>query len=49
MLPDSGADISAAGPELLDAVGSNVQNLLPTNVSPKVADGRPMKALGAFH
>ena len=48
VLPDSGADISAAGPELLDALGTNVQNLLPTDVSPKVADGRPMKALGAI-
>ena len=48
VLPDSGADISAAGPQLPDALGTNVQNLLPTDVSPKVADGRPMKALGAI-
>ena len=48
VLPDSGADISAAGPELLEALGTNVQNLLPTDVSPKVANGRPMKALGAI-
>ena len=48
VLPDSGADISAAGPELLEALGTNVQNLLPTDVSPKVADGRPMKALEAI-
>ena len=48
VLPDSEADISAAGPELLQALGTNVQKLLPTDVSPKVADGRPMKALGAI-
>ena len=32
VLPDSEADISASGPELLDALGTNVQNLLPTDV-----------------
>ena len=45
-LPDTGADISAAGPDFLQSLGENVSNLLPPTDQPKSADGSPMKCLG---
>ena len=45
-LPDTGADISAAGPNFLQSLGENVSNLLPPTDQPKSADGSPMKCLG---
>jgi len=42
VLPDSGADISAAGQETLRILSHHVDNLLPSSVSPKVVDGTTM-------
>ena len=39
VLPDSGADASAAGQETLSILGYHVDNLLPSSVSPRVING----------
>jgi len=44
-LPDSGADISAAGPQLLQ---ENTLNLLPFEITPRMADGHSMEPIGKF-
>ena len=46
MLPDSGADISAAGQELLHHLGHHVDNLLPSSISPRAVNGTTMIPLG---
>ena len=46
MLPDSGADISAAGQELLHHLGYHVDNLLPSGISPRTMNGTTMIPLG---
>ena len=45
-LPDSGADISAAGPQLLKLLNEHTLNLLPSKVTPKTANGHKMQPLG---
>ena len=45
-LPDTGADICAAGITILESLGESVSNLLPPNDHPKSADGLPMKCIG---
>ena len=45
-LPDSGADISAAGPQLLKLLNEHTLNLLPSEVTPKTANGHKMQPLG---
>ena len=45
-LPDTGADISAAGLNFLESLGEPLSNLLPPTDQPKSADGSPMKCLG---
>ena len=46
MLPDSGADISAAGQEILYHLGHHVNNLLPSGISPRAVNGTTMTPLG---
>ena len=45
-LPDSGADISAAGRGILRLLNEKISNLLPSNIIPKVANGATMHPLG---
>ena len=45
-LPDTGADISAAGLNFLESLGEPLSNLLPPTDQPMSADGSPMKCLG---
>ena len=45
-LPDSGADISAAGRGILRLINEKISNLLPSNIIPKVANGATMHPLG---
>ena len=46
VLPDSGADISAAGPPLLTLLNDHVHNLIPSDVVPHTANGHKMYPLG---
>ena len=46
VLPDSGADISAAGPHLLTLLDEHPSNLLPSLVSPHTASGHKMRPIG---
>ena len=46
VLPDSGADISAAGEPLLRLLNDHVYNLLPSEIIPHTANGRKMYPLG---
>ena len=45
-LPDSGADISAAGPQILKLLGKHASNLFSSDVIPQTANGHKMKPLG---
>ena len=46
VLPDSGADISAAGTEVIRLLGDHIDNLLPSGITPKAANGTTMKPAG---
>ena len=46
VLPDSGADISAAGQEVLEFLGQHVDNILPSHISPRTVNGLTMTPLG---
>ena len=46
VLPDSGADISAAGPQLLTLLKEHKLNLLPSTMSPHTASGHKMTPIG---
>ena len=46
LLPNSGADISAAGRGILRLLNEKISNLLPSNIIPKVANGATMHPLG---
>ena len=46
VLPDSGADISAAGQEILGTLGQHIDNLLPSNISPRAVNGSCMTPMG---
>ena len=46
VLPDSGADISAAGQALTGILGLHVDNLTPSEISPRAVNGACMKPLG---
>ena len=46
VLPDSGADISAAGEETLHLLGEHPSNLLPSTVVPRAVNGTTMKPQG---
>ena len=44
-LPDSGADISAAGTQALRELGEHVDNLLPSRIVPRAVNGTKMKPI----
>ena len=46
VLPDSGADISAAGEHILSRLNEHRDNLLPSEFSPHAANGQQMKSIG---
>ena len=46
VLPDSGADVSAAGQQLLQHLNEHINNLLPSEITPRAANGSKMYALG---
>ena len=46
VLPDSGADISAAGQGTMKILGQHIDNLLPSNISPRTVNGTSMTPLG---
>ena len=46
VLPDSGADISAAGKEILHYLNENVDNLLPSQIIPRAVNGAKMNPIG---
>lgn len=46
VLPDSGADISTAGQEVLEFLGQHVDNILPSHISPGIVNGLTMTPLG---
>ena len=46
VLPDSGADISAAGQTIVDMLGHHLDNLAPSEISPRALNGACMKPVG---
>ena len=46
VLPDSGADISAAGTSILSQLNEHIDNLLPSSAIPKAANGAEMHPVG---
>ena len=46
VLPDSGADISAASTSILSQLNEHIDNLLPSSVIPKAANGAEMHPVG---
>ncbi len=46
ILPDSGADISAAGNEVLRYLGEHLSNLLPSKIDPRAVNGSKMLSIG---
>ena len=49
VLPDSGADVSVVGQQLLQHLNEHVNNLLPSEITPRVANSSKMHALGWLH
>ena len=46
VLPDSGADISAAGVDFLTHFNEHVLNLLPSDVKPRAVNGNILSPIG---
>ena len=46
VLPDSGADISAAGEHILPHLNEHRDNLLPSEFTPRAANGQRMNSIG---
>ena len=46
VLPDSGADISAAGQTIVGMLGHHLDNLAPSEISPRAVNGACMKPVG---
>ena len=46
VLSDSGADISAAGIEVLKHIGQRKDNLFLTTINPRTVNGTPMRPWG---
>ena len=46
VLPDSGADVSAAGEAVLHHLNEHIDNLLPSHIIPKAANGTEMHPMG---
>ena len=45
-LPDSGADLSVAGPSIIMTLGDHMSNLLPSQITPRTVSGHKMPPLG---
>ena len=45
-LPDSGADISVAGTDIVELLGDHKDNLLPSHVTPRTVSGHTMNPIG---
>ena len=48
ILPDSGADISVAGPSIIRSLRDHPDNLLPSQVTPRTVNGQKMTPTGKF-
>lgn len=48
VLPDSGADISAAGTDFLSHFNEHVPNLLPSDVKPRAVNGNLLSPIGSL-
>ena len=46
VIPDSGADVSAAGEAILHHLNEHLDNLLPSHIVPKAANGTEMHPMG---
>lgn len=46
ILPDSGADICAAGPQFVQALGESMNNLAYSNISPRAVNGSTLHPVG---
>ena len=46
-IPDTGADVSAAGPGFIDLLNGSLEELAPTTERPESTDGSPMHVLGS--
>ena len=46
-IPDTGTDVSAAGPGFIDLLSGSLEELAPTMERPESADGLPMHVLGS--
>ena len=46
VLPDSEADISAAGQTIVGMLGHHLDNLAPSEISPRAVNGACMKPVG---
>ena len=46
VLPDSGADISIAGPNIIQSLGDHPDNLLPSQITPSTVNGQKMTPIG---
>ena len=47
-LPDSGADISVAGTDIVQLLGDHTDNLLPSRVTPRTVSGQKMAPIGTL-
>ncbi len=48
VLPDSGADICAAGPDFVKSLGEHMDNLAKSDVTPRAVNGSILHPLGKF-
>ena len=48
VLPDSGADVSAAGIDFLAHLNEDVRNLLPSDVKPRAVNGNTLSPIGSL-
>ena len=46
ILPDSGADICAAGPEFVKSLGEHMDNLAPSQIVPRAINGSTLHPVG---
>ena len=46
VLPDSGADISKAGQQVLSSIGHHIDHILTSKITPKTVNGLSMTPLG---
>ncbi len=48
VLPDSGADISAAGTDFLAHFNEHIHNLLPSDIKPRAVNGNTLSPIGSL-